>query len=82
VNGQSLVVNLRGIAALRVTADKGSLSVIQGSTAGISGTAALAGGVPTSFQGSPVGGTQLSYVCGSQNLNVTTTGEQFFLTRS
>jgi hypothetical protein len=82
VNGQSLVVNLRGIGVLRVTAGKGTLSVLQGSTAGISGTAALAGGVPTSFQGSPVAGTQFSYTCGSHDLNVTTTGEQFTLTRS
>ena len=81
VNGQALVVNLRGIGALRSTASKGTLSIIQGSTAGISGTAALAGGVPTSFQGSPVSGTTFSYTCSANNLHVTTAGEQFTLTR-
>jgi serine/threonine-protein kinase len=81
VNGQSLVVNLRGIGALRTTASKGNLSVVQGSTAGISGTAALAGGVPTSFQGSPVTGTSFSYTCSAHDLHVSTAGEQFALTR-
>jgi serine/threonine-protein kinase len=81
VNGQALVVNLRGIGALRTTAGNGTLSVLQGSTAGISGTAALAGGVPTSFQGSPVTGTSFSYKCSANNLNVTSPGEQFTLTR-
>ncbi|HWC37727.1 MAG TPA: hypothetical protein VG476_04310, partial [Acidimicrobiales bacterium] len=82
VNGQALVVNLRGIAALRTTASKGTLSVVGASTAGISGTATLAGGVPTSFQGSPVSGTTFSYTCSANNLHVTTAGEQFTLTRS
>jgi hypothetical protein len=82
VNGQSLVVNLRGIGALRATANNGVLSIVSGSTAGITGTAALAGGVPTSFQGSSVGGTSFSYTCSANKLNATSPGETFALTRS
>ncbi len=81
VNGQALLVNLRGIGALRTTAGNGTLSVVQGSTAGISGTATLAGGVPTSFQGSPISGTSFSYKCGANNLSVSSPGETFTLTR-
>jgi hypothetical protein len=81
VNGQTLVVNLRGIAALRATASNGTLSALEGATSGISGTATLAGGVPSSFQGTPVSGTEFSYSCAAKSLNVSSAGEKFALTR-
>jgi hypothetical protein len=81
VNGQTLVVNLRGIAALRASASSGVLSVLQAATSGVSGTATLAGGLPASFQGSPISGTTFSYTCGANSLNVSAAGERFALTR-
>ena len=81
VNGQTLVVNLRGIAALRVAGSDGLLSVLQAAASGVTGTATLAGGLPTSFQGTPISGTMFSYTCGANSLSVSAIGERFALTR-